>query len=62
MTQRASLTIRNLVILTVAGVAVSLSAGSASAQLYASDSTSVKSGDLMDRDYWRAKWGFDSPG
>ena len=25
-------------------------------QLYGSDSTSVKTGDLMDRDYWRAKW------
>lgn len=56
MTQRASLTIRNLAILTTAGIALSLSAGNARAQLYASDSTSVKSGDLLDRDYWRAKW------
>jgi hypothetical protein len=29
---------------------------SAHAQLFASDATSVKGGDLMDRDYWRAKW------
>jgi hypothetical protein len=28
----------------------------AAPQLYASDSASVKGGDLMDRDYWRAKW------
>jgi|GEM_PF-1630454 len=55
--QRSLGTIRNLGFAMVASV-VMLSAGStkAFAQLYASDATSVKSGDLLDRDYWRAKW------
>jgi len=33
-----------------------LSAGAQAFQLYESDSTGIKGGDLMDRDYWRAKW------
>jgi hypothetical protein len=33
-----------------------LAGSTAYAQLYESDATSVKGGDLMDRDYWRAKW------
>jgi len=58
MKKRSNITIRNLALTIAAFVAVSTLAGSAKAQLYASDSTSVKSGDLLDRDYWRAK--FDS--
>jgi hypothetical protein len=56
MNKRCKVTIRNLAVTIAAGVALSMSAGAARAQLYASDSTSVKGGDLMDRDYWRAKW------
>jgi hypothetical protein len=37
---------------------LSLGGTNAFAQLYESDSTGVKGGDLLDRDYWRAK--FDS--
>jgi len=33
-----------------------LTAPAAHAQLYANDTASIKTGDLMDRDYWRAKW------
>jgi hypothetical protein len=39
----------------IAGGALSIGVASAY-QLYGSDSTSVKGGDLLDRDYWRAKW------
>ena len=54
---RSLITIRRIGFTMAASVAL-ISAGStrALAQLYASDATSVKSGDLMDRDYWRAKW------
>src|SRR5450755_1628092 len=54
---RSLSTIRRIGFTMAASVAL-ISAGStrALAQLYASDATSVKSGDLMDRDYWRAKW------
>jgi len=31
-------------------------AGPANAGLYDSDATSIKSGQILDRDYWRAKW------
>jgi hypothetical protein len=50
---------RNLLLTVVTGVVVCLAPVShlaAGPQLYASDSTSVKGGDLLDRDYWRAKW------
>jgi hypothetical protein len=39
----------------IAGGALSIGVANAY-QLYGSDSTSVKGGDLLDRDYWRAKW------
>ena len=43
--------------ITMLGLAcVMLSAGAQAFQLYESDSTGIKGGDLMDRDYWRAKW------
>src|SRR5438270_6895964 len=46
------------VIAACAVVVLTLGGGKGFAQLYSSDSTSVKGGDLLDRDYWRAK--FDS--
>ena len=43
--------------MTIVGlVCVILSAGGHAFQLYESDSAGIKGGDLMDRDYWRAKW------
>lgn len=33
-----------------------MSVDQAFAQLYASDTAGLKSGDMVDRDYWRAKW------
>jgi len=43
--------------MTVIGLACMILSGSAQAfQLYESDSAGIKGGDLMDRDYWRAKW------
>ncbi|MEP6492063.1 MAG: hypothetical protein ABJF01_05265 [bacterium] len=55
--QRSIRTIRNLA-LTIPAIVALLSVRStpAVAQLYASDAASVKGGDLLDRDYWRAKW------
>jgi hypothetical protein len=37
-------------------MALSVSAIQASPHLYGSDAASLKSGDMMDRDCWRAKW------
>jgi hypothetical protein len=55
--QRTFGTIRNLGFTMAASVVMLSASGTkALAQLYASDATSVKSGDLLDRDYWRAKW------
>lgn len=44
-----------LFFLTTAALGVSVSAPTY-AGLYDSDATSIKSGPILDRDYWRAKW------
>jgi hypothetical protein len=49
-------TFRTLAIIMAAVPLLAVTSTSAAAQLYASDAASVKSGDLLDRDYWRAKW------
>ncbi|MEP6731844.1 MAG: hypothetical protein ABJE10_14450 [bacterium] len=55
--QRMNAKILNRALTMAASVALlSALSSPARAQLYASDATSVKGGDLMDRDYWRAKW------
>ena len=44
-----------LLFLTTAALGVSVSA-TTYAGLYDSDAASIKSGPILDRDYWRAKW------
>lgn len=54
---RSMRSIRNLGFGVAAAAAMlSVTKTTAHAQLYASDATSIKGGDLLDRDYWRAKW------
>lgn len=49
--------ILNLALTVAASITCSvMSVDQAFAQLYASDSTGLKTGDMVDRDYWRAKW------
>jgi hypothetical protein len=57
MNYRYVTSIRNFALCLAASLTLTTMTGTnAFAQLYGSDSTSVKGGDLMDRDYWRAKW------
>lgn len=50
-------TARFLAVLIVCEIAIAgLVAAPASAGLYESDASAIKSGPILDRDYWRAKW------
>lgn len=40
----------------IAAASIMLSGGVHAFQLYESDSAGVKGGELLDRDYWRARW------
>ncbi|MEP6766479.1 MAG: hypothetical protein ABJB66_19350 [Gemmatimonadaceae bacterium] len=50
-------TLKSLALSALASLALlSTPVASASAQLYGNDAAATKGGDLLDRDYWRAKW------